>query len=112
LSFSTRARKSLSRERHFQRVKREIDVRAVLVSPRGKIALNHLNGVLRHASAVLAGAFPVTVGNFRDDFAAFLNGFQHRSHVEMPVQGALDSDLDIIEIDEYCDLETISVQIK
>jgi hypothetical protein len=30
----------------------------------------------------------------------------------MPVQGALDSDLDIIEIDEYCDLETISVQIK
>jgi hypothetical protein len=102
----------IPRERHFQRVEREIDIRAVFVSPRGKIALNHLYGVLRHASAVLTGAFPVTVRNFCDDFAAFLDGFQHRSHVEMPVQGAFDSDLDVIEIDEYCDLKTISVQIK
>ena len=99
-------------KRHFQRVQRKVDIRAVLVSAWSQITLNHLNGVLSHASTVLASAFPVAVGNLRHDFAAFFDGFQHGSDVEMTIQGAFDSDLDIVEIDEYCNLKTISVQIK
>jgi hypothetical protein len=63
--------------------------------------------MLRHAAAVFAGALPVTVGNFRDDFATLLDGLQYCSDVEMAIQSALHSDLYIVEINKYCDFEAV-----
>src|SRR5579862_5854505 len=50
-------------ESHLERVKRKVDVGAILVATRRQIPLHHLNSVLRHAPAVLAGTLPVAVGN-------------------------------------------------
>ena len=92
-------------ERHLEGVEREVDVRAVLVAARRHVALHHAHGVLRHHAAVVAGALPVAVRHLGDDFAAFLDGFEHGSHVERLVHGGLDADFDVVEIDEHRDLQ-------
>src|SRR5262249_37715269 len=100
----------ISRERHFQGVQRQVDVCAVLVAARSQIALDHLDSMLRHAAAVVSSAFPVAVCDFCNDFGALLDRFKNRSDIKVPVQRALDADFDVVEVDEYRDFQTISVQ--
>ena len=90
------------RERHLERVEREIDVRAVLVAARGEIALNQLRRVLRQRAAVVACSCPVAVGGLGNDVAALFERLQDDADVELRVQRALDADLDVVEIDEDC----------
>ena len=92
-------------EGHLERVEREVDVGAVLVAAGRHHALHQPNGVVGHGAAVVAGALPVAVGDLGDDFAALLDGFEHGADVELQVEGGLDADLDVVEIDEYGNLE-------
>jgi hypothetical protein len=92
-------------ERHLERVERQVDVGAVLVAARRQVALDHVDGVLGQRSAVVAGTRPVAIGNFRHDVAALLDGFEDGARVEMGSQRRLHPDLDVVEIDEDCDLE-------
>ena len=39
--------------------------------------------------------------------AAFLDRFEHGADVERLIEGGLDADLDVVEIDEHCDLESL-----
>ena len=91
------------RERHLERIEREIDVRAVLVAARGQIALNELGRVLRQRAAVVAGSRPVAVGGLGNDVPALLERLEDDADVELRVERALDADLDVVEIDEDCD---------
>ena len=122
LSFSTRLMKSLSPptidvgvdvtvgERHLERVEREIDVGAVLVAAWREVALNQLGRVLRQRAAVVAGPGPVAVGDLGDDVAAFLERFEDDPDVELHAQRALDPDLDVVEVDEYRNLQSCVCQ--
>jgi hypothetical protein len=94
------------RERHFEGVEGEVDVGAVLVAARRHDALHHAHRVLRHRAAVLTGSLPVAVGHLGDDFAAFLDRFEDGADIELEVKGGLDADLDVVEIDEHCDLQS------
>jgi hypothetical protein len=60
--------------------------------------------MLRHVPAVVAGAFPVAIGDFRDDFPTFFDGFEYCSDVEVAVECAFDSDLDVVKVNEYSNL--------
>src|SRR5262249_10838960 len=84
-----------------------VDVGAVLVAARREVALHEPDGVLRERSAVLAGARPVGVGDLGHHLAAFLDGVQNGADVELLVERGLDADLDVVEVDEYGDVETI-----
>ena len=95
------------RERHLERVEREVDVGAVLVAAGRHHALHHADGVLRHGAAVIAGAFPVAVGDLGDDLAALLDRFEHGADIELEVEGGLDADLDVVEIDENGNLQFV-----
>ena len=97
----------LVRERHLERVEREVDVGAVLVAARRHVALDEADGVLRERAAVLAGARPVGVRDFGDDLAAFLDGVEHGADVELLTEGGLHADFDVVEVDEDRDVETI-----
>ena len=88
------------RERHLERVEREVDVGAVLVAARRHVALHHADRVLREHAAVAAGALPVAVGRLRDDLAALLQRLEHQAGVERRAQGVLDADFDVVEVDE------------
>ena len=90
-------------ESHLQRVERHRDVGAVLVAARGEVALNHPDGMLREDAAVVAGALPVAVGDLGDDLAPLLDGFEDETDIELTADRALDSDLDVVEIDEHGD---------
>jgi hypothetical protein len=117
LSFSTRVMKSLSPptitnalmwewvKGHLERVEGEVDVGAVLVAAGRHHALHHADGVLGHRAAVLPRAFPVAVRDLGDHFAAFLDRFEHRPNVELEVEGGLDADLDVVEIDKHSNLQ-------
>ncbi len=94
-------------EGHLERVERHGDVGAVLVAARRQVALHHADGVLREEAAVVAGALPVAVGDLGDDLAALLDGLEDEADVELAADGALDADLDVVEVDEdgdavYC----------
>ena len=93
------------REGHLQRVQRQVDVGAVLVAARRRVALHHLHGVLGQGARGGFLSAPVRIGELGDDFAAFLQRVQHRRHVEFAVQCGLDADLDVIEIDKHGDLQ-------
>src|SRR5438094_3771845 len=95
------------RERHFERVEGEVDVGAVLVAARRHVALDQANGVLRERAAVLAGARPVGVGDLGHHLSAFLDGVEDDADVELLAEGGLDADFDVVEVDEYRDVETI-----
>jgi hypothetical protein len=60
--------------------------------------------VLGHAAAMLACPFPISISDFRDNFAAFLNSLQDGANIKMAIQRAFDSDLDVVEVDEYSNL--------
>jgi len=94
----------IPREGHLECVQRKIDVGSVLVTTGREIPLHHLNCVLRHAAAMVAGPFPISIGDFRDNFAAFLYGLQNGANIKMAIQRAFDSDLDVVEVDEYSNL--------
>ena len=94
------------RERHLERIEREIDVGAVLVATRRQAALDHADRVLREEPAVVAGTMPVAVRNLRDHLAALFDPFEHGGHVELLVQGRLHADLDVVEIDEHREFQT------
>ena len=93
------------RERHFQRIERQVDVGAILVAARRGVTLNHLHGVLGESASGRLLPAPVRVRKLGDDFAALFQRVQHGSHVEFAVQCGLDADFDIVKIDEHGDLE-------
>ena len=97
----------LMRERHFESVEREVDVRAVLVAARRHVALDQANRVLGERAAVLAGARPVGVGDLGDHLAAFLDGVENDADVELLAEGGLDADFDVVEVDEDGNVEAI-----
>jgi hypothetical protein len=98
------------RERHLERIEREVDIRAVLVASRRQVALDQFRGVLRERAAVISCARPVTVRGFGNDLASFLERLEHDTDIELAVERALDSDLDIVEVDEDCDFQTCVCQ--
>ena len=57
-------------------------------------------------AAVFAGARPVGVGDLGDDLAALLERFEDDADVEVLAEGGLDADFDVVEVDEYRDVET------
>src|SRR5439155_14108570 len=90
-----------------ERVEREVDVGAVLVAAGREIALHEADRVLRQRPAVLAGARPVRVRDLGDDLAALLDGVEDGADVELLIEGRLDADLDVVEVDEDGDVEAI-----
>src|SRR5262245_18794555 len=95
------------RERHLERIERKIDVGAVLVAAGRKIPLHHPDGMLRHQPPVVACPLPVTIRHFRDNLAAFFDALQNRCDVELCMQSCLDTNLDVVEIDEYGNLQSL-----
>ena len=93
------------REGHLERIERQVDVGAVLVAARRRVALNHLHGVLAERACSGFLPAPVRVSKLGDDFAAFLQCVQHGRDVKFAVQCALHADFDIVEIDEHGDLQ-------
>src|SRR5215467_2856621 len=96
-------------ERHFERVERHVDVGAVLVAARRQVALHEADGVLRQMPTVVAGARPVGVGDLADDLSALFDGLEHVADVELLTEGVFDSDLDVVEVDEYRDVQSFLV---
>ena len=58
-------------------------------------------------AAVLTGALPVSIGDLCYNFPAFFDGFENRADIEVAVQRAFYADLDVVEVDEYCDVQTV-----
>ena len=87
-------------ERHFERVEREVDVRAVLVAAGRGVALHHLDGVFGKLAGEVFHPSPVRVSDLGDDFAALLQRFEHDRDVKFALQSRLHSDFDIVEVDE------------
>ena len=98
------------RERHLEGIEGEIDVGAVLITARGEVALDQLGGVLRQGTAVVTRARPVAVSNLRNNLAALLERFEDDADIELAAEGALDAYLDIVEIDEYRNLQSCICQ--
>ena len=97
-------------EGHLERVEREVDVGAVLVAARGEVALHQLRGVLRQGSAVVAGARPVAVGDLGHHIPALLERLEHDADIELHAERALDPDFDVVEVDEYRNLQSCVCQ--
>ena len=99
------------RKRHLERVEREVDVGAVLVSAGRKVPLHHPDRVLRHQPAVFAGPLPVAIRHFGDHLAALLDAVQNRRNVELRMQRGLDTDFDVVEIDEDRNFQSLIDQM-
>ena len=56
--------------------------------------------VFHSCPAVITGARPVTVGSLADHLAPFFEGFKNHGYVEILSEGILDSDLNIVKVDE------------
>ena len=97
-------------EGHLERVERQVDVGAVLVTAGGEVALHELRRVLREGSAVVAGARPVAVGDLGHHIPALLERLENDPDVELHAERALHPDLDIVEVDEYCNLQSCVCQ--
>ena len=95
------------RKRHFQRIERQVDVGAVLVTARRRVALHHLHRVFGQRAGRVFLASPVGVCDLGDDLAALFQGVQHGGHVEIALQCRFDADFDVVKIDEHCDLEFV-----
>ena len=70
------------RERHLERVERQVDVGPVLVTAGCRVALHHPDGVLRQHAAVAARSLPVAIGHLRHDLAALLQRVEHEARVK------------------------------
>ena len=68
--------------------------------------------MLGERAGVLAGARPVGVGDLGDDLAAFLDGVENGADVELVAERRLDADLDVVEVDENRNVQTILVGQK
>ena len=99
-------------EGHLERVERHRDVRPVLVAARRHVALHHANRMLREEPAIVARALPVAIGDLGDDLAALLDGLEDETDVELPADGVLDPDLDVVEIDEHGDACTACIRCQ
>src|SRR6185295_2383118 len=93
-------------------VEGEVDVRAVLVAARRHVPLDEADRMLGQRAAVLARAGPVGVGDLGDDFATLLDRVQDDTDVELLAEGGLDADLDIVEVDENGDVQTVLMRQK
>src|SRR5688500_274791 len=98
-------------KRHLERIEREIDVRAVLVSSGREVTLHHADRMLRHEPAVVTGALPVAVGDLGHHFAPLLDAVQNRGDVELRMQRGLHTDFDVVEIDEDRNFHSLIDQI-
>src|SRR5688572_5042096 len=67
--------------------------------------------MLREEATVVANALPVAVGDFGDDLAALLDGFEHETDVELAANSALDADFHVVEIDEDGNTGTTRVSV-
>ena len=52
-------------------------------------------------------ARPVGVGDLGDDLAALLDGVENDADVELLAERGLDADLDVVEVDENGDVQTV-----
>ena len=104
-------RNVMPREGHLQRVERQVDVGAVLVAARRDVPLHHLHGVLRHLTALVAGAVPVAVSDFGHHLAALLERLKHYGDVKLLPQRFFDTNLDVVKINEYGEFLTFFVQL-
>ena len=97
------------RERHLQRVEREVDVGAVLVAAGREVPLHEPDGVLRERAAVFPGTRPVGIGDLGHDLAALLQRFEDGADVEVFAERRPDADLDVVEVDEDGNVQTVLV---
>ena len=97
-------------EGHLERVEREVDVRPVLVTARREVALHQLGRMLGERSAVVPGAGPVAIGDLGHHVATLLERLEDHADVELHPQRALDPDLDVVEVDEYRNLQSCVCQ--
>ena len=95
------------RERHFEGVEGEVDVRSVFVAAGRQIALHQPDGVLREMPAVLARARPVGIGDLGDHLTPLLQGVEDSADVEILSERRFDADFDVVEVDEDGDVETV-----
>ena len=95
------------REGQFQGIERQVDVRAVLVAPRRRIALHHLHRVFGKLARRIFQLSPVCVSDFGDNLAAFLQGFQHDGNVEFALKRRFHADFDVVEVDKDRDLQVL-----
>src|SRR6185436_15962767 len=63
--------------------------------------LHHLYGVFRHLARGSVLASPVGVSELGHQVAALLERVQRERHVELATQCRLESDLDVVVIDEH-----------
>jgi hypothetical protein len=89
------------RERHFQRVQGEVDIRAVLIAARGWQPLHHLHSILRHLANRAFLARPVGVGELGDDVATFFKGIEAKGNSKLAAERALHTDLDVVVVNKY-----------
>ena len=80
-------------------------VGAVLVAARGHVALHHVDRVIRQGPAVHAGARPVPVGALGNHLTPLLERLQDEGEIEFRAGRRLDADLDVVEVDEYRELQ-------
>jgi hypothetical protein len=66
--------------------------------------------VLRQGAAVVPRARPVAVGNLGNDIAALLERLEDDADVELHAERALDSDLDVVEVDKNRNLQSCVCQ--
>ncbi len=92
------------RERHLQRIERQIDVGAILIAPRRRVALHHLDSVLGQLPGGTLLPSPVGVGDLGDDLSALFQSVQNGGHVKFSLQCGLHANFDVIEIDKHRDL--------
>jgi hypothetical protein len=92
------------RERHLERVERQVDVGAVLVAARRRVALNEADGVLGQRPAVFAGR--VSRRGDRRRPRPFLDSVEDGA-ASVAGRNGLGADFDVVEVDEYCDVQTI-----
>ena len=93
------------RERHFQCIQRQINIRAVLVPARRRITLHHLHRVFRQLPRRVLHLAPVCVSNLGDDFPALLQRLQHDGNIKLALQRGFYADLYIVEVNKDRDLE-------
>ena len=93
------------REGHLERVESQVNVGAVFVAARGRVALYHLHSVFGKRARGRFLPAPVRVSELGHDLPPFLERVQNTGHVKFAVQSRLDADLDVVEVDEHRDLQ-------
>jgi hypothetical protein len=92
-------------EGHFEGVEGQVDVSAVFIAARRRIALHHLHRVFGKGAGGRFLSAPIRIRELGDDFAALFERVQHGRDIEFAVECGLDADFDVIEIDEDGDLQ-------